>query len=952
MKQRLQVFLISLFVFAVSFSISAKKITLDDAKHMAENVFMMQSLTNASFKAENVQLSSSFVKVDEHTNETSCYIFNFEPTGFVILSAEDNYNAVLAFSSESNIDVHDDERNIGLWGHLSVHEQRIDYIKRSGIKASAKINNEWKKIRSMDSKSAKNLQQFDIVVPPLTTTKWDQGIYFNAFCPADAEAGQDGKVWGGCVPIAMAQLIKYYNYPTKGNGNNSFSDARYGSLSADFCGSNYNWANMPDELTTYNDDVAQLIYHMGVATNTEYSPTYTKTYWSYVRNTFVDYFNFDHEAKVFDDSTNEYFAEIAKRNLDEAHPVILTGDDLATGWGHCWVADGYGYFDTSQGTGQEYFHFNWGWRGDNNGWFLDSGSDWKTLEDQPETFDVTYYWNRSVLYDVFPAETQCQAPGEYYTSALKETSTFINYHNYNLDEQIQFRYREIGTTIWTEFPVTQNYYSYVRNLAPSTEYEFQVRRDCCGGLWSDYSASQSFRTKGEGQSCNNVSVSAAPDFYALVGFDRDSHNLFQYYYNTDGFEYVYGFAEKCNPWAAVSYYDCNGNLLDVEVPRGSVITYLLENECEVVEPDCARNSGTFFYDLCDNGERYYFLRDDDGTVYDPYFPEGSNFTFVDGTKVNYDFTYMGFNTCSVANGGPIQLTCIEYQGDGGAIFQVYPWITDIVSPQNCNGETINLYDFGRYTFLTINEANGNRSLYLYNGTFYCSSESCIETYLSSAPVSDSWSCGQTTVTPPNPPEPPMPSNCATLSSDLLSSPASLTSIYLYAAQPMGAIPNQFRYRAVGTSDWMLSDISDLYYKVATGLVSGITYEFQLRHECSPGNWSDYTDSFSFTVGGGLVAKSDLAPMSLAQVTKLTDGSLNDLQVYPNPASTVLFVQVQNQLDNNTIKVYNIAGDLVKTVAVEANASIKSIEVNYLTAGMYFIEINQGNNLIHKKFIKE
>jgi len=942
-----------LLVVSVVFNLSAKQISLEEAKYMAKNVYMMQASNNASFKAENIKLSDSFTKADKHSNEISCYIFNFEPAGFVILSAEDNYNAVLAFSDESNIDVYDDERNMGLWGTLSVHEQRIDHVRKNQIVATESIKKEWSTIREADNKSAKTSQRFDVVVPPLTTTKWDQGLYYNAFCPEDPEAGEDGKTWGGCVPIAMAQLIKYHNYPSKGNGNNTFNDPNYGTLSADFCGTNYNWNNMPDELTTYNDDVARLVYQMGVATNTEYSPTYTATYWTYVRNTFVDYFGFDHSAAIIQDDNNDLFADIAKRDLDEGQPLILTGDDLASGWGHCWVADGYGYFDTSAGTGQEYFHFNWGWRGDNNGWFLDNGSIWETKEDQPETFDVIYYWNRSILYNIFPAQNECQVPADYYTSALKENSTFINYFNHNLDEQIQFRFRTVGSSSWTEFPVIQTFYQYLRNLTPDTDYEYQVRRDCCGGVWSNYSDSKVFRTKGEGQSCNSIIESTAPAFYTLAGYNSDTHNLFRYYYNADGLEFVFGFAEKCNPYASVSYYDCNANLLDVEVPRGAVITYLYENECPVVEPDCSRNTGALFYDYCDNGDVYYFLRDDSGVVYDPYFPEGSSFSFVEGTRVNYDFTYRGGNTCSIATGGSIQLTCIEYEGEGGAIFQVYPWITDIVDQQNCNGETIDLYDFGRYTFLNIKDRNGNGSLYLYNGTFYCSDASCIDSYLSGAVVSESWSCdgGGTITPPPPPPPPPPPSDCPVLSSDLLSSPASTTSIYLYASQPLGAIPNQFRYRPVGSTQWVYSDISDVYYKLSTGLVVGATYEFQLRHECSPGSWSDYTPSFNFTVGGGLVAKGDLlTPMSLAEVTKIAEGNFVDIQVYPNPATDVLFVSAIDGLANNTIQVYNIAGDLVKTVFVETSA-LSKIEVADLTPGMYLLEINKGEEIIHEKFIK-
>jgi len=53
----------------------------------------------------------------------------------------------------------------------------------------------------------------------------------------------------------------------------------------------------------------------------------------------------------------------------------MTGYTTQTGWilhsysgGHCWVADGY---QESSLCGNMYlfFHMNWGWGGQHNGWF-------------------------------------------------------------------------------------------------------------------------------------------------------------------------------------------------------------------------------------------------------------------------------------------------------------------------------------------------------------------------------------------------------------------------------------------------------------------------------------------------------------------------------------------------------------------------------------------------------
>ena len=70
--------------------------------------------------------------------------------------------------------------------------------------------------------------------------------------------------------------------------------------------------------------------------------------------------------------------------------------------------------------------------------------------------------------------------------------------------------------------------------------------------------------------------------------------------------------------------------------------------------------------------------------------------------------------------------------------------------------------------------------------------------------------------------------------------------YVYTPQPFGESNNQFRYRPVGSTEWLLSDVSMVYYRYLTDLMPSTTYEYQVRQECSAGNWSDYSASFEFT----------------------------------------------------------------------------------------------------------
>ena len=118
------------------------------------------------------------------------------------------------------------------------------------------------------------------------TTTWDQGKYYNAMCPSDNSLNDyylGGHPYTGCTNTAMAQVMKYWNWPVHGSGSYSYTwegdpwyNWHYGTLSADFENTYYDWDNMPNELTSSStqaqiDAVSTLIYHCGVSTQSGYN---------------------------------------------------------------------------------------------------------------------------------------------------------------------------------------------------------------------------------------------------------------------------------------------------------------------------------------------------------------------------------------------------------------------------------------------------------------------------------------------------------------------------------------------------------------------------------------------------------------------------------------------------------------------------------------------------------
>jgi len=295
MLKKTTYFLLLLFLLVDASSLFAKQVSMQEAAKLAKEVYV-QNVSTTSRNVQNTRILSQYTHFEG--NQESYYIFNLQPMGFVIVAADDRYNPILAFSEESHIDFDNDQANIGLFGALSKHNQRIDYIRKNNLRPSPVVEQEWKTLRAG---SLARSFQMNVVVAPLTTTVWNQGEFYNAQCPTNAEVaevGPAGRTYCGCTPIAMSQLIKYHNYPAQGNGSIQYQDPTFGQLTGDFCNTTYNWANMPDELNGPNEDVAELIYQIGASVQTEYSPSYTLTYFSYVRDAYVNYFGYDEAVQM------------------------------------------------------------------------------------------------------------------------------------------------------------------------------------------------------------------------------------------------------------------------------------------------------------------------------------------------------------------------------------------------------------------------------------------------------------------------------------------------------------------------------------------------------------------------------------------------------------------------------------------------------------------------------
>lgn len=372
MKKKL-IILVILLILTHSI-IFANSIDKGVARKIAENWYTERN----DKEIENTEVQSIIpFKMD---NILVFYICNFD-NAFVIVSSDDNAVPVIGYSFEHRYTAKKHPPQFD--SMLNNFKEQIKFIIQNNLKGSKKIRQEWQRLnKNRDVFTKKELNKG---VNPLLSTIWDQGEYYNEMCPVDysSTTGND-HVWAGCVATAMAQVMKYWEYPLQGSGSHGYNHPDYGYQYANFGSTTYNWSNMPNSVTNLNSDVQTLLYHCGVSVDMDYGPDGSGACSEDVPGALEDYFNYNSdlyfaEKNSYSSSTWE---NMLRDELDNSRPLYYSGS--GTG-GHAFNVDGY------QGT--NYFHFNWGWSGYYNGYFYLSNLN-------PGTHNFTQY--QAAVFNIHP----------------------------------------------------------------------------------------------------------------------------------------------------------------------------------------------------------------------------------------------------------------------------------------------------------------------------------------------------------------------------------------------------------------------------------------------------------------------------------------------------------------------------------------------------------------------
>lgn len=242
----------------------------------------------------------------------------------------------------------------------------------------------------------------DSIGPLLGNIEFNQGYPYNKYCPTLGNT----RCPAGCVAVAMAQLMTYYQKPsTPCHGNVQYKSSTVNiTIQDSYEGWIPQWENILSKYETdmYSDKqadaVADLCRKLGTSVHMDYNKTGSGTQSVKVPNAMRDYFNYDCDDLI-SKTGDVQWNRLMRSNLDEATPVYYASLDADQG-GHAYICDGY-YIKKGEES-YPFYHFNFGWGGTSNGWFKLNNIHINKSGDEFNGEEMNFTSNQQAIFNLRP----------------------------------------------------------------------------------------------------------------------------------------------------------------------------------------------------------------------------------------------------------------------------------------------------------------------------------------------------------------------------------------------------------------------------------------------------------------------------------------------------------------------------------------------------------------------
>ena len=447
--------LLSLVVLLGMTTLNARPI--DVARAMAVGQKFTQANFNNNLRSNELQL----VYIGASNRGEACfYAFNVGDGGFVIVSADDRFRPIVGYSDEGPFATEN------MSPELAFYLDKIIEARTSpDVVLFDNTEQEWQSVAATGRMLSRNGGRG---VDYICTTKWNQDSPYNLYAP-EAGNGPGGRCYAGCVATAMSQVMKFWDHPGKGSGSHSYYCQDFGMLSANFSETTYDWEHMPERLAGASQQeieaVATLMYHCGVAVEMQFGPGGSGANSWDVPYAIQHYFSYSPHAELMmrDQYSLASWQNMLKESFDIGWPVYYSG--FSNSGGHAFVCDGY--------DDNDLFHFNWGWGGSSDGWFVIDEIDYANWA------QAIFNYVPADVYDYMPLEPNdftVVSSGDFdYSATLTWTNPTQDIHLNDLTNIDQMVVTRNGKIIYTE-----------NNATPGAEMSYTDHYMPCMATYSVY----------------------------------------------------------------------------------------------------------------------------------------------------------------------------------------------------------------------------------------------------------------------------------------------------------------------------------------------------------------------------------------------------------------------------------------------------------------------------------
>jgi hypothetical protein len=298
------------------------------------------------------------------------YLYAVEPAGYVMVPLRDELAAVTAYSPTTVLS----ERTPGGFFDM-VGEQLQGKLAVLGSKSQAECLPRHPSWETLDVPCERFFTEDPAakddavaLVGPLLVSTWQQGWPFNTLCPW----GAGGRTYVGCTALAAAQLLYYYGWPLRGEGERSYwwsgDDACGGSAGETIYASfvePYAWDDMAPVVNWLSPEetqqaAAELCYEVAVACQTDFSYCGSSASLSSAMSALVTHFRFRSTAReqMRFRFTDAAWFNMIRAEIDAGRPALYSTII------HTMVVDGW-----LETVGLQQFHINYGWAGESDDWY-------------------------------------------------------------------------------------------------------------------------------------------------------------------------------------------------------------------------------------------------------------------------------------------------------------------------------------------------------------------------------------------------------------------------------------------------------------------------------------------------------------------------------------------------------------------------------------------------------